>query len=206
MSRHHHHPQHIFNPAKAEKLLDPKWRLIENPIKLVQQMGVKPGLKVVDLGCGPGFFTKALLEVVTPQGDVAAVELQKPVLEFFHKHIGERPNLTTIQADLCKTGLESGQWDRVFIAFTMHEVKVADALKEIKRILKPGGRLIVLEWGASEPCPENESGRRAGPPEDHRLLPPTLLNHLEDAGFTSINQDELLGGCQYYIVAQSGEE
>ncbi|MBF0357230.1 MAG: class I SAM-dependent methyltransferase [Magnetococcales bacterium] len=202
----HHHPQHIFNPAKAEKLLDPKWRLIEDPLKLVQQMGVKAGLKVVDLGCGAGFFTKALLEAVTLHGEVAAVDLQKPVLEFFHKHIGERPNLTTIQADLCKTGLKSGQWDSVFIAFTMHEVKVADALQEIKRILKPGGKLLVLEWGVSDTCPENDSGKRAGPPDDHRLLHPTLLNHLQEAGFKAINRDELLGGCQYYIVAQSDRE
>ena len=201
----HHHPQHRFDPAKAQKLLDPKWRLIDNPVSLVQKMGIKQGLHVVDLGCGAGFFTKAILETVGRDGRVAAVELQKPVLEFFHQHVEQCPNLEVIEADICQTGLESGLWDVTFIAFTLHEVKVADALQEISRILKPGGILIALEWGNIEPCPKRDGERPVGPAEDHRLLSPALLHQLDETGFTTINQEERLGGCQYWVIAQSGK-
>jgi SAM-dependent methyltransferase len=200
----HHHPQHRFNPAKAQKLLDPQWRHIDDPVQLVQQMGIKHGLHVVDLGRGAGFFTKALLEVVGSNGKVTAVDVQQPILDFFHSHVGQHTNLEVKEADLCQTGLDSGQYDVAFIAFTLHEVKVADALLEVSRILKPGGLLIALEWGNIEPCPER-SGKRLGPPEDHRLLPTTLLHHLEEVGFKTINQEECLGGCQYWVVAQSVE-
>jgi SAM-dependent methyltransferase len=199
----HHHPQHQFDPAKAQKLLDPKWRLIDDPVQLVRQMGIKPGQYVVDLGCGAGFFSKALLEAVGNNGRVTAVDVQQPVLDVFHSHVGQRPNLEVKEADLCRTGLESGQYDVAFIAFTLHEVKVVDALLEVSRILKPGGLLIALEWGNIDPCPERD-GKRVGPPEGHRLLPTTLLYQLDEAGFKAINQEERLEGCQYWVVAQSG--
>jgi SAM-dependent methyltransferase len=199
----HHNPHHRFDPAKAKKLLDPKWRLIDDPLLLIQQMGIKSGLHVVDLGCGAGFFTKPLLETVGNDGKVAAVDLQKPILDFFYEYVKKPPNLEVIQADLCQTGLESDQWDVVFIAFTLHEVKVADALKEISRILRPGGLVVALEWGNIEPCPQRDGEHAVGPPEDHRLLPPTLLHQLKEAGFKTINKEDRLGGCQYWIVAQS---
>ncbi len=200
----HHHPHHRFDPAKAQKLLDPKWRLIDDPVQLVRDMGIKPDQHVVDLGCGAGFFTKALLEVVGNNGRVTAVDVQQPILDFFHNHVGQHPNLEVIKSDLCQTGLDSGQYDVAFIAFTLHEVEVANALQEVSRILKPGGLLMALEWGNIEPCPDRD-GKPVGPPEDHRLLPPTLLHQLDEAGFKTINQEERLGGCQYWVVAQSGE-
>jgi SAM-dependent methyltransferase len=153
-------------------------------------------------GCGAGFFTKAILEVVGNNGRVAAVDVQQPILDFFHSHVGRHSNLRVIKSDLCQTGLDSDQYDVAFIAFTLHEVKVADALQEVSRILKPGGLLIALEWGNIKPCPER-NGKHVGPPEDHRLLPPTLIHQLDEAGFTNINQEELMGGCQYWVTAQS---
>lgn len=198
----HHHPHHRFDPTKAQKLLDPKWRLIDDPLELVLKMGMKPDQHVVDLGCGPGFFTKVILKAVGQGGHVAAVDLQEPILHYFDKHVGKHPNLEVIQADLSNTGLESDQWDVVFIAFTLHEVIVAEALQEIARLLKPTGHLIALEWGNTEPCPERDAGGHVGPPQDHRLLPPTLSHQLEEAGFKINQYEDRLGGCQYWIVAQ----
>jgi ubiquinone/menaquinone biosynthesis C-methylase UbiE len=188
-----HHPHHRFDPTKAKKLLDQKWRLIDNPLKLVRDMGIKPDQRVVDLGCGAGFFTKAILEAVGKSGRVTAVDVQQPILNFFYNHVGQHPNLDAIKSDLCQTGLDSGQYDIAFIAFTLHEVKVADALQEVSRILKPGGLLMAIEWGNIEPCPER-NGKHVGPPADHRLLPPTLLRLLDETGFKTVNKGERLSG------------
>nr|CRH07303.1 Putative SAM-dependent methyltransferases. Methyltransferase type 11 [Candidatus Magnetococcus massalia] len=201
MSHHHHHPKHRFDPAKAERLLDPRRRMVEDPAALVAEMGVETGMQIADLGAGAGFFTKGLLQAVGETGHVAAIELQPQVLELFNKHVGTHANLESHEADLSQTPLQDGRWDAAFIAFTLHEVVVADALREIARILKPGGQLMALEWGAYEPCPDRPDGKKAGPPADHRLMPQTLTKQLDEAGFSVSRQGERLGGCQYWICA-----
>ncbi|MBF0285432.1 MAG: methyltransferase domain-containing protein [Magnetococcales bacterium] len=202
MMDHPHHPKHRFDSDKVESLLDPRRRLIDDPLEVVRRLGVRSGMRVVDLGCGAGFFTPALLSAVGEGGWVAAVDVQEPVLAFFRRHVGEPPNLESVLADMSATGLPGGNWDAVFIAFTLHEVVVVEALKEIRRLLKPGGLLAVLDWGRREPCPEREPGRRAGPPEDERLLVDALRRHLDAAGFTELACGEFLDGCQYWLQAR----
>ncbi|MEO5335202.1 MAG: class I SAM-dependent methyltransferase [Magnetococcus sp. YQC-5] len=198
-----HQPKHLFDPARAASLLDPQQRFVADPLALVREMGILPGMKVVDLGCGPGFFTHALLEAVGENGRVVAVELQEPIFAFLRERLGGHPRLNMIQADLLNTGLETGGWDAVFVAFTLHEVQAAAALVEIRRILRPGGLLAVLDWGHARTCPEREPGRHAGPPEEERLLPGVLRQQLVEAGWRETAYGERLGGCHYWVTAQS---
>ncbi|MEO5328270.1 MAG: methyltransferase domain-containing protein [Magnetococcus sp. THC-1_WYH] len=199
-----HLPKHRFDPAKAHKLLDPRWRLIDNPLELVRTMGIEEGMRVVDLGCGPGFFTRALLEAVGSTGRVAAVELQDQVLEIFRDQIGNRPNLEIHQTDILATGLGMGQWDVAFVAFTLHEVDVKAALEEANRIIGEGGRLMVLEWGDHAVCPQRDDGQTVGPPADHRLLNAVLAGYLSEAGFITESTGQNWGGCQYWVRAVRG--
>ncbi|ABK42982.1 Methyltransferase type 11 [Magnetococcus marinus MC-1] len=203
---HHHHPKHRFDPSHAARLLDPARRGIEDPHALVQEIGIKPGMALVDLGCGAGFFTPALLQTVGAEGSVTAVELQPEVLAFFRGHVGTPPNLQDCCADLTQTGLPAAHYDAVFIAFTLHEVTVAEALVEIKRLLKPGGVLVALDWGVFGPCPERADGKKMGPPEDHRLLLDTLRGLLQAAGLVEEAAGERLGGCQYWLRAHKPME
>lgn len=198
-----HTPKHLFDPAKAERLLDHKRRMIDDPLALVQEMGIRSGMRVVDMGCGAGFFTKALLEAVGPTGQVAAIEQQEPVFKVLQKHISDHPNLESYQADLTQTELQSDCFDAVFIAFTLHEVTVKAALTEFCRILKPNGILTILDWGVIEPCPERQPSQKIGPPKDHRLLLETLRQQLQAAGLRETATGERLGGCHYWIQATS---
>lgn len=177
-----HQPKHLFDQARATSLLDPHQRMLADPLALVREMGILSGMRVVDLGCGPGFFTHALLEAVGEAGWVAAVELQESILAFLRERLDDHPRLEMILSDLLDTGLEAGRWDAVFVAFTMHEVPVDAALCEIRRILRPDGLLAILDWGHARTCPEREPGRHAGPPEEERLLPEMLRRQLLEAG------------------------
>ena len=197
-----HQPKHLFDPARAASLLDPQRRFLADPLALVREMGILPGMRVVDLGCGAGFFTHALLEAVGEKGWVVAVELQEPVLAFLRDRLAGHPRLDVIQADLLATGLPAGQWDAVFVAFTLHEVPVQAALVEIRRILSPGGLLAILDWGHARTCPEREPGRKVGPPEEERLLPELLRRQLLEADWQETAYGERLGGCHYWIGAQ----
>ena len=120
-----HQPKHLFDPARAASLLDPQRRLVADPLALVREKGILSGMRVVDLGCGAGFFTHALLEVVGEAGRVVAVELQELVLAFLRERLGGHPRLEVTLADLLDIGLNTWGWDAVFIAFTLHEVPVA---------------------------------------------------------------------------------
>lgn len=103
-----HQPKHLFDPARATSLLDPQQRFVADPLALVREMGIQPGMRVVDLGCGAGFFTQALLETVGEAGRVVAVELQEPILAFLRERLGGHSRLEMILANLLETGLESG--------------------------------------------------------------------------------------------------
>ncbi|MEO5364051.1 MAG: class I SAM-dependent methyltransferase [Magnetococcus sp. DMHC-8] len=197
-----HQPKHLFDPARAASLLDPQRRLVADPLALVREMGIEPGMRVVDLGSGAGFFTSALLDAVGAAGRVAAVELQEAMLVLLRERLAAHPGLAMLQADLRDTGLTTGAWDAVFVAFTLHEVPLTAALEEIRRLLRPGGLLTVLDWGHVRTCPEREPGRPAGPPEEERLLPETLRQHLAETGWRETAYGERLGGCHYWINAR----
>jgi SAM-dependent methyltransferase len=213
---HHHaqpfHGKHRFDPAKASTLLDPARRLIPDTLAWVQGMGVpydrQSGTRVVDLGCGAGFFTPALLEVVGEQGRVTAVELQQPVLDLLRDRLVPHPRLVLVQADLTATGLAAQSQDVAFVAFTLHEVDLQRALAEVRRLLRPEGYLAVTEWGEWHTCPERPAREpgglpsRSGPPADERLPVATLRQHLAEAGFHETAYGTALGGCQYWLTAR----
>lgn len=188
-----HHPQHLCSPERALKLLDPTWRLIPDPRDLLSRLGIKAGWSAADLGCGPGFFTKPLLDLVGIDGHVTAVELQTEMLPLLHQHVGAAPNLTVAPGDMATTGLPAQGFDAVLIAFTLHEVSPPTVLAEVRRLLKPAGLLLALEWGEGP----------AGPPLSHRLLRPSLEELVAGAGLTVLDTGLLANGNQYWLRARS---
>ncbi|MBF0584251.1 MAG: class I SAM-dependent methyltransferase [Magnetococcales bacterium] len=197
-----HHPKHLFDPTRAASLLDPQRRLIADPLEVVKTMGIVSGMRVVELGCGAGFFTHALLEAVGDEGRVVALELQEAVLALLQERLATHPRLEIRLANLLESGLETGGWDAVFVAFTLHEVAVEAALLEIRRILRPGGLLSILDWGYARGCPEREPGRKAGPPEAERLLPDLLRRQLRESGWRETAYGERMDGCHYWVNAR----
>ncbi|MEO5366555.1 MAG: methyltransferase domain-containing protein [Magnetococcus sp. WYHC-3] len=202
-----HTPRHLCDPSRHRRLLDPVYRLVDQPAQLLEEMGIVPGMRVADMGCGPGFFTLPLLDLVSPGGCVAAVELQDLMLDALREELAgeDLPEglLEIHHGNLNHTDLSDHAWDAALYAFTLHEVEPLAALREARRILKPEGRLLVMEWGHGD-CPVRNDGRRAGPPMDHRLLPPALDAALTQCGFVRTAGGVRLGGCQYWAAAVPG--
>jgi ubiquinone/menaquinone biosynthesis C-methylase UbiE len=115
---------------------------------IVGQLGLAPAMKVLDAGCGPGRLTLPLAEVVGPQGEVLAVDLQDGMLTRVRekvKAVGLQ-NVRYLQAGLGDGKLPQSTFDRALLVTVLGEIpdQVA-ASKEIYNALKPGGILSVTE-------------------------------------------------------------
>jgi len=165
-----------FDPAGAERLLSLERHARLQPDQLLRTLGVAPGQTVADLGCGPGFWALPLAEIVGPTGRVAALDASPRMFELLARQ-NPPPWLDMVEAELPETGLPDAWADWVWLAFVFHEVEPPQALAaESLRILKPGGRVAVLDWrpdGAGE----------SGPPRHHRIAPDEVARLLLEAGF-----------------------
>jgi len=97
--------------------------------------------KVVDLGCGTGFF----LEVAPrPTEDYVGVDISNRMLE---KAEAKFPRHNFHKADMTKTGLPEGEFDSVVSLWAMHYADPEHAFKEATRLLRPGGQIVVITYG-----------------------------------------------------------
>ena len=122
-----------------------KW--LQNPRKILSPY-IKKGMTVLDLGCGPGFFSIELARLVGQSGWVIASDLQEGMLQKIKNKIQgtdfeNRIILHKCEAD--KIGVEQAV-DFVLAFYMVHEVSDMERfLYEIESILKPDGRLFIAE-------------------------------------------------------------
>jgi len=143
-----------FDTSKAARL-DNEGRIKELRIQeLLRDVGkIKGGTVAVDLGCGTGAFALRLAPLLGTKGKVYAVDDSADMLNIL-KSRNPPPNLVTKKADFTSTGLESEIADFCLAAFILHETKEKQRLlDEAFRLLKPGGRLLAVEWRAELDSP-----------------------------------------------------
>ena len=123
---------------------NPFLQYFRNPYKLLKAAGLKPGQKVLEVGCGPGFFTIPAAKIVGGEGFVYAVDVHPLAIERVNEKIEREgiKNLEPILANASDTGLA----DRIIdIAFLFGLQYIAGGLEnviaEIQRTLKDGGVL-----------------------------------------------------------------
>lgn len=117
--------------------------------KMVELAGLEPGMRVLDLGCGTGVTTQAVLEVLDEHGRIYALDISQPMLDVARQQVGSS-QVTFLHgdaatcADLIAERVDRVVCNSVFWQFR-HKVEVMAALQ---RVLEPDGRLI---FNAPEP-------------------------------------------------------
>jgi ubiquinone/menaquinone biosynthesis C-methylase UbiE len=138
---------HICSWKIAFALDNPIRRLIHNPQKILGGY-IKPGQTVLDLGCGPGTFSIAMAKMVGESGKVIAVDIQEEMLQIVRTKAAQQgleSRIVTHKSGLDRIGL-SEKVDFALAFYMVHEVPNAEAfLKEISSMLKPKGKLLVVE-------------------------------------------------------------
>ncbi len=129
-------------------------RWLQNPRTILGPY-VEQGMTALDLGCGPGFFSVDLAHLVGASGRVIAADVQQGMLEKLRNKILGRELEKRITLHKCaENGIGlSDRADFVLAFYLIHEVPDQDALfGEIASILKPGGRLFMVEppWHVSK--------------------------------------------------------
>lgn len=147
-------------------------------------MALVPDEHVIDLGCGTGNLTAVLLEKLGPAGRVTAVDLSPAMIQRARAKLAD-PRIRWCVADAASLPLAAAAYDRVvcFSAWPHFPDQFA-VLREVCRVLRPGGHLAILHIDGRARI--NEIHSSGGPAIHNDLLPPAtdLAVLLRRAGFT----------------------
>jgi len=137
-----------FPASKAWVLDNPLVRAMAN--RLARRLPIEPGMRVVDVGCGPGRLTIPAARIVGDEGEVLAVDLQPEMLAIVGRRAAAASlrQVRTLEAAAGSGGLEAGRYDLALLSFVLGEIPAESrraAVREIATALRPGGCLAVLE-------------------------------------------------------------
>jgi len=132
---------------------DTLYGLFVNPYKLLNSAGLKPGQKVLEVGCGPGFFTIPAAKIVGEKGRVYALDVNPVAVETVRRKIEEKglKNVEVMLADASETGLPDESIDVAFLFGVIHALDdVGAVMREMHRVLKANGVLSIQKSWWSE--------------------------------------------------------
>jgi protein-L-isoaspartate O-methyltransferase len=124
-------PHPLITRARLREILDPK-----------------PGERILEVGPGTGYYTLDVAEWVKPGGRVDVLDLQQEMLDHTMRRADERglTNVTPTQSDATAMPYRDATYDAAYLTTVLGEIPDQDAaLRELARVLRPGGRLVVGE-------------------------------------------------------------
>lgn len=145
-------PSKIYLPDFDESKLHPKRAIGNEPRRILEEIGVQKGYSVADFGSGIGYFVTKAAKMVGSSGRVIAIDIKKDFLARVKSKALENHlrNVYGVLTDLEKknsTNLADDSIDLVLIINFLYLTKRKETvLKEALRVLKKGGRLVVMEW------------------------------------------------------------
>ena len=168
----------------------------QKPKDVVKLLAIQPGMTVVDLGAGTGYFAPHLSRATGKDGKVLALDVEPQLVE----HIEERARkskLANVEARLVPYDdpkLEPRSVDRVLTVDTWHHIdKRAEYTRKLAAALKPGGFVAVVDYTLDSP---------EGPPKEHRMAPEQVVKELEAGGLEAEIVAEKLPR-QYVVIGRA---
>jgi arsenite methyltransferase len=160
-----------------------------------QALAAAPGERILDVGCGPGFYVAELLDEVGERGSVVGLDSSAPMLELARRRTAGRENVEFREADAVALPEGDADFDAALSVQVMEYVPdVESALAELWRVLRPGGRILIwdIDWSTLSMHSVDEAlTERVLLAWDehltHRALPRTLAAKLRAAGFDSVD-------------------
>jgi ubiquinone/menaquinone biosynthesis C-methylase UbiE len=126
----------------------------EQPEKAIAQFNLKPGMMVGDVGAGTGYYSIRMAKLIGPTGIVYANDIQPGMLDKLHERAAAAnvANVVTVLGSETDPKLPAGKLDLVVLVDVYHEFSRPQRMLEgIRDSLKPGGRLVLLEYRKEDP-------------------------------------------------------
>ncbi len=154
---------------------------------LLTNLGLQPGHTVCDMGCGNGYYALRIAQVIGNNGTVLAVDIQAEMLELLRKRMEDQriENVVPVLGSVHDPRLMPGSCDLVLLVDVYHEFSHPELmLAAIRRALKPGGRVALVEFRAEDPdVPIKEL---------HKMSKKQIMKEFPANGFKLVEQfDEL---------------
>ncbi|MRW87034.1 bifunctional demethylmenaquinone methyltransferase/2-methoxy-6-polyprenyl-1,4-benzoquinol methylase UbiE [Pseudoduganella sp. FT26W] len=178
----------------------------------IANAAVRPGFKCLDIAGGTGDLAKVFAKQAGPTGEVWLTDINESMLRVGRDRLLNRGLLTpTLLCDAEKLPFPDNYFDRVSVAFGLRNMTHKDqALKEMRRVLKPGGKLLVLEFSkVAEPLQKPYDiysfkvlpwmGQKiAGDAESYRYLAESIRMHPDQETLKTMMEEAGLERVTYY--------
>jgi ubiquinone/menaquinone biosynthesis C-methylase UbiE len=129
--------------------------MFSTPSICLSQFNIEPGMIVADLGCGTGAYTFEIAHRVGSTGKVFAIDVQKGLVDKLGNECKQK-NITNVSVlwddmdDNNGIALQDASMDRIVIANTLFQLDdIQKFAAEVKRILKPKGMALIIDWSES---------------------------------------------------------
>jgi arsenite methyltransferase len=183
-----HNVQHwvqVFeSPERAE------W---QKPDEVAHALNLKPGQTVVDIGAGTGYFTRRFARAVGPTGTAVGVDIEPEMVDYM-KTDAKKLKLSNYEARPGKSDdpeLASHSADVVFFCDVLHHIDDRLAyLRKVKPALKPGGRVVVIDF--------KKRTLPVGPPPADKIAREEMISEFRAAGYRLVRGHHFLP-YQYFL-------
>jgi ubiquinone/menaquinone biosynthesis C-methylase UbiE len=171
------HGGHKFDPSHRAGLDSPERKAYLDADRILRAFDVKPGERLADIGAGTGFFAIPAAKMVGEKGHVYAIDLEPAMLSDLREKVASArlKNVEALRSVEEHVPVPNHDVDMVLLACVLHELDGPGTLHESRRILRPRGRLAVVDW--------KKIRQPEGPPFEHRLDERQASSRIEAAGF-----------------------
>lgn len=168
---------HKFNP-NSKKKLDDEWRR-ENlpPVETLKKLGLETSDSVADIGCGIGYFTIPAARLIG-NNNAYALDTSPEMLEEveLRSNAAGLNNIKIVKTEELDLIIPDESVSFGLMVNVIHEIADKNQfLKESSRIIRPGGKLVIIDWEKGE--------TEMGPPVDHRIGTEELTAMLKEIDF-----------------------
>jgi len=160
---------------------------------VLQELDLKPGDVVVDIGAGDGWWAEKMAPCVGPEGAVHAAEVEQEKVDQMKERFADVPEVKPYLCPTDGTGLPENSCDFAFLSKTYHHLKhdgLVDYWRHLGKVVKPTGRVCVIERYA---------GLASGRSKEHAWAPGLLTQQAEQGGWILVRY-ELLTGTGHYMA------
>lgn len=189
-----HQPRDINRYIQAMER--PERAQYQQPEKVIETLSLTPGMVVIDIGAGSGYFTRRLAESVGDKGRVIAIDVEQKMLNYNKgklEKLGLANRVRFILAEPEGPVFSGNNADIVFLCDVYHHLEHhVDYLANTKPALKPNGRVVIIDYY------KDERSKTLGFSKQHLVPKEQVIKDMKHAGFTLSKEHTFLSR-QYFL-------